>query len=78
MEWPQDEENRRIILERRVEPYGDALQELAMIGIDMDEAALSQAFDAGLPSDAELAAGPEAWGGYEDPFPQWTVDDEEI
>jgi hypothetical protein len=46
-----------------------------MIGIEMDEAALRQAFDACLLSDSELAAGPEAWARYEDPFPQWSIDE---
>lgn len=73
-EWPQDEENRRIILERWVEPHGDAQQELVMIGIEMDEPALRQGFDACLLSDAELAAGPSAWAGYADPFPAWSID----
>ena len=76
-EWPQDEENRRIILDRWVEPYGDAQQELVMIGIEMDEAALRQAFDACLLNDAELAAGPEAWVRYEDPFPLWSIEEDE-
>lgn len=76
-EWPQDEENRRIIRERWVEPYGDAQQELVLIGIDMDEAALRQAFDACLLDDAELATGPAGWLEYPDPFPQWTIDEED-
>ena len=76
-EWPQDEENRRIILDRWVEPYGGAQQELVMIGIEMDEAALRLAFDACLLSDAELAAGPEAWAGYTDLFPAWSIDQED-
>lgn len=76
-EWPQDEESRRIIRERWVEPYGDAQQELVLIGIEMDEAALHQAFDACLLNDAELAAGPEAWVGYRDPFPAWTIDQDD-
>jgi G3E family GTPase len=76
-EWPQDEDNRRIILERWVEPYGDAQQELVMIGIEMDEAALRQAFDACLLNDAELAAGAETWVIYTDPFPAWTIDEDD-
>ena len=74
-EWPQDDENRQIIMQRWVEPYGDAQQELVMIGIEMDEAALRQAFDACLLNDAELAAGSEAWGRYEDPFPRWVINE---
>lgn len=76
-EWPLDEENRRIIQERWVESYGDAQQELVMIGVEMDEVALRQAFDACLLNDAELAAEPEAWVRYEDPFPQWSIEDDE-
>jgi G3E family GTPase len=76
-EWPQDEENRQIIMQRWAEPYGDAQQELVMIGIEMDEAALRQAFDACLLNDAELAAGEDNWARYEDPFPAWSIDQED-
>ncbi len=43
----------------------------------MDEDALRHAFDACLLSDAELAAGPEAWARYADPFPQWSIEEGE-
>ncbi|MGL4527352.1 MAG: GTP-binding protein, partial [Aestuariivirga sp.] len=76
-EWPQDEKNRAIILDRWVEPYGDAQQELVLIGIEMDEAALRRDFDACLLSETELAAGPQAWVHYEDPFPLWAIDEDE-
>ena len=49
-----------------------------MSGIEMDEAALRQAFDACLLNDAELAAGPEAWVHYEDPFPAWSINQEDV
>ena len=77
-EWPVDEENLRIIRERWVEPYGDAQQELVLIGIEMDEAALRQGFDACLLSDAELAAGEQVWASYDDPFPAWVVDQDDL
>ena len=77
-EWPVDEENLQIIRERWVEPYGDAQQELVLIGIEMDEAALRQAFDACLLSDAELAAGEQVWASYDDPFPAWVVDQDDL
>lgn len=76
-QWPSDEENLAIIHERWKEPHGDAQQELVLIGIDMDEAALRAGFDACLLSDAELAAGAAAWANYDDPFPAWTVAEEE-
>ena len=73
-DWPQDEDSRRIIHQRWVEPYGDAQQELVLIGINMDQHALRQAFDACLLTDDELAAGPQAWANYPDPFPEWAID----
>ncbi|MOA57662.1 hypothetical protein D3C78_1818840 [compost metagenome] len=42
-----------------------------LIGIDMDVAALTAAFDACLLSDAELAAGAQSWAGLADPFEPW-------
>ncbi len=42
-----------------------------LIGQNMDRAALEAALDACLLSDAEMAAGPEAWIAYDDPFPSW-------
>ena len=33
--------------------------------------------DACLLDDAELAAGPAAWAGYDDPFAPWLAEDEE-
>jgi hypothetical protein len=38
-----------------------------LIGINMDQHALRQAFDACLLTDDELAAGPQAWANYPDP-----------
>ncbi|MFV0433412.1 MAG: GTP-binding protein [Leucobacter sp.] len=46
-------------------------QDLAFIGIDMDAEALRAALDEAALTDEELAAGPEAWVAYRDPFPAW-------
>jgi G3E family GTPase len=46
-------------------------QDLALIGLDLDREALAVALDHAALSDAELAAGPDAWAGYPDPFPAW-------
>ncbi len=54
-----------------LEGVGDARQELVLIGVGMDEVALRQRFDACVLTEAEMAQGPEAWAGYEDPFPAW-------
>jgi G3E family GTPase len=71
--WPKNEESRQLILDRWAGPYGDAQQELVMIGVGMDEDALRRGFDACLLNDVELAAGPDAWARYEDAFPSWSV-----
>ncbi len=70
-DWPQDDESRAIITSRWAEPWGDRQQELVIIGMGMDQTALTAAFDACLLTDAELAAGPAAWASLPDPFPQW-------
>jgi hypothetical protein len=69
--WPDDEETRAEIDSMWKEPHGDRRQELVMIGIRMDEAALRAGFDRCLLTDDELAGGPAAWARFEDPFEQW-------
>jgi len=51
--------------------WGDRRQELALIGIGLDEPAARAALDACLLTDAELIRGPSAWMRLPDPFPQW-------
>ncbi|MGC2939453.1 MULTISPECIES: GTP-binding protein [unclassified Brevibacterium] len=46
-------------------------QELAFIGIDLDEAGLTEALERAVLTDAELLAGPMAWLEYCDEFPAW-------
>ena len=73
--WPEDPDARQTIRERWAEHYGDAQQELVLIGIEMDEAGLRRGFDACLLTDAELARGPEVWVDYDDPFPRWSINE---
>jgi G3E family GTPase len=54
---------------------GDRRQELVMIGVHLDRAAWQAKLDACLLTDAEYAAGPDAWRAYGDPFPSWDFDD---
>ncbi len=67
--WPEDAEYRRVILNKFIPPYGDRRQELVLIGIDLDVAALTTAFDDCLISEALFAEGPLAWQSLGDPFP---------
>ncbi|MFT4063591.1 zinc metallochaperone GTPase ZigA [Paraburkholderia sp.] len=69
--WPTEPEAVAFIRRNWDPDVGDAHQELVLIGIDMDEAALRQRLDACLLTDAEMAHGPQAWAPYEDPFPAW-------
>ena len=53
--------------------WGDRRQELALIGIDLDEARLRRALDACLLDETEMAAEPEHWLHLPDPFPRWRL-----
>jgi G3E family GTPase len=76
-DWPEDAETLAYIEEHWAEPWGDRRQELVLIGIDLDEAALRASLDACLLTDAEMAGGPSAWMRLADPFPAWDEDAEE-
>lgn len=74
--WPQDAESLQAIDDDWDPQVGDARQELVLIGIDMNEAALRARLDACLLTDEEMAQGPEAWRRFNDPFPAWRHEDE--
>jgi G3E family GTPase len=74
-QWPTDPDSIADIAARlHSGPWGDRRQELVFIGTDLDEPALTARLDACLLNDVELAAGPEAWGALEDPWPSWHGD----
>lgn len=52
--------------------WGYRRQELAIIGIGLDQAATTTLLDACLLDDADMAMGPQAWRGLADPFPSWS------
>lgn len=76
--WPEDEEALQHIQSRWQEPFGDRQQELVIIGMQMDKAALTKKFDACLLTDAEIALGMETWELLPDPFPTWGNIDQEM
>ena len=70
-QWPDDAAERERIVARMQAPYGDRRQEIVIIGIGMDQAAISAQLDACLLTDAEMAQGAQAWQHWPDPFPAW-------
>ncbi|KAF1711313.1 hypothetical protein CSC70_05215 [Pseudoxanthomonas kalamensis DSM 18571] len=51
--------------------WGDRRQELAIIGVGLDEARTRAELEACLLTDEEMALGPDGWLGLPDPFPTW-------
>ena len=76
-DWPADEANQASINDKFEAPYGDRRQEIVFIGQGLMQADACEALDACLLTWQELAAGPEAWKAYPDPFPQWIQEIEE-
>ncbi|HND52265.1 MAG TPA: GTP-binding protein [Pirellulaceae bacterium] len=77
-DWPDEQGERQSILGDFVAPYGDRRQELVIIGIELDQAALEAALNNCLMTDDEFEAGPEQWQLLVDPFPiAMTETDEE-
>jgi len=69
--WPQDAESLALIRSKWDEEVGDARQELVIIGMNIDEAALRARFDACLLSDEEMALGLRGMLTWNNPFPGW-------
>jgi len=51
--------------------WGDRRQELAVIGVDLDESHVRQELNACLLTDREMRLGPADWQSLPDPFPRW-------
>ncbi|WP_277561433.1 zinc metallochaperone GTPase ZigA [Acinetobacter beijerinckii] len=70
--WPEDQSSRDAIEKSWDDLTGDARQEIVLIGIDMDQAALTAQFDACLLTDDEMALGAKEWELFDNPFTGWT------
>lgn len=51
--------------------FAEVGQDLALTGIDLHAAAVRHVLDDAALTDAELAAGPDAWADFDDPLPTW-------
>ena len=72
-DWPTDERERAEIMSEWVPPFGDRRQEIAFIGIDMDEQEIRERLDECLLTSREMRDGPDAWFSMPDPLPDWHV-----
>ncbi|MEM6560797.1 MAG: GTP-binding protein [Planctomycetota bacterium] len=70
-QWPDDEETREWIEERWDDKVGDCRQEIVIIGVNLDRAAVEARLGTALLTDAEMEAGPDAWLQYPDLLPSW-------
>ncbi|SDJ05396.1 GTPase, G3E family [Pseudomonas flavescens] len=70
-QWPQDDDGLKTIIRQWDAASGDCRQELVFIGQNIDFARLHAELDDCLLTDAEMAAGTEAWRLLPDPFGPW-------
>ncbi|MDH6165781.1 G3E family GTPase [Variovorax boronicumulans] len=71
--WPTDADALDLITDNWDPATGDARQELVLIGIGMDEAALRARLDACLLTEEEMRFGASWWQNLPDPFPSWNA-----
>ena len=65
-----------LALDDRLSADGEVLafgQDVAFIGIGIDEPLLRRVLDNAALSDEELAAGPMVWADFPDQFPDWST-----
>jgi G3E family GTPase len=70
-QWPEDEASLKALEQLWLEPYGDRMQEIVFIGIEMNRAEIEARLNEALLTDAEMLLGPAGWSEYEDPFGEW-------
>ena len=70
-QWPDDPETVAWVDANWDPAVGDCRVEIVVIGVGVDRAKLEVTFDAALLTEAEFAAGPEAWVRMGDPLPPW-------
>jgi G3E family GTPase len=76
-EWEfESDVDRAALLERWDPLLGDRLNELVLIGVDLDEPALVARLDECIVTPAEFELGVDGWRSFDDPLPEWPEGDE--
>lgn len=70
-DWPLDQESLSAIDESWEEPFGDRMQQLVFIGVDMDKERIVKNLNSCLLRREELRMGPDGWKNFNDPFGKW-------
>ncbi len=73
-DWPDDPEHCQAVLDAWHPRFGDRVQEIVFIGIDLNREAITRSLDDCLLDDAELALDESAWKALPDPIDPWTTD----
>jgi hypothetical protein len=73
-DWPDGEEERDQIRSGWDEKFGDRMQQLVFIGVDMDKDKITMSLDRCLLTDAEMYLGEDKWTEFPDPFGAWQVE----
>jgi G3E family GTPase len=72
-DWPDDADARAEIDARWHPQWGDRIQELVFIGVDLDREGITRALDLCLLTESELALGWDGWRELGDPFDPWVL-----
>jgi G3E family GTPase len=68
-EWPDNPTFRASIAARWAEPFGDRIQEIALLDLQQSLSAVEKTLEKCLLTTDELAPGEASWTAWEDPFP---------
>lgn len=69
--WSVSDEERRAILSDWHPVWGDRVQQLVFIGINLNEGAIRRRLDVALVTDEEAEGGIARWCTFDDPLPVW-------
>lgn len=73
--WPDDPAALAYIEANWREPWGDRMQELVFIGVDLPRREIEDSLEACLLTDEEMAEGPAKWRAYANPWGTWVLDE---